>query len=138
MFSTDKPSKAILVVDDDQAVGAVIKAILVAGGYDVITAPDGLEAWHMTQEFSGTIGLVITDVMMPNMDGIELSRRLNATHPDLPILLISTFVSPAMVEDLGLQARFLEKPFALQALLDIVQSAFNRSWFSEDQVANAA
>jgi len=128
----------VLVVDDDQAVGAVIKAILVAGGYDVILAPDGVEAWHIAQEFSGTIGLVITEVMMPNMDGLELAQRLKTTHPDLPVLLVSGFSSRGIEEHLGQRVRFMEKPFTLNALLDAVRSGLNGGWFALTQAASAA
>src|SRR5690348_11850518 len=101
MSSTDKQSRVVLVVDDDQAVGAVVKAILVADGYDVITASDGLAAWHIVQEFPGKIGLVITDVMMPKMDGLELSKRLKTTHLDVPVLLISAFAPRGIEDHLG-------------------------------------
>lgn len=138
MPSTDKPSKSVLVVDEDQAVGAVIKAILIAHGYDVITAPDCLAASNLVEDFQGRFGLVITDVMMPNMDGLELAVRLKFTHPDLPILLTSVFASRGIEEHLGQRVMFLEKPFSLKALLDMVRSALNRRWFSEDQVPSAA
>jgi len=138
MFSQDKRSNLVLVVDDDQAVGAVIKAILVAGGYDVIMAPDGVEAWHIVQELSGTIGFVITDVMMPNMDGLELAQRLKTTHPYLPVLLVSAFSSRGIEEHLGERVKFLEKPFALHALLDAVRSGLNGGWFPLTHAASAA
>jgi CheY-like chemotaxis protein len=120
MLSPDTSPHSVLVVDDDQAVGAVIEAILAAYGYDVITAAGALEALRLVQDFPGKIGVVITGFMIPNAGGLELCRRLKLTCPDLPVLLTSTFLSPGIADCLGDRVRFLQKPFTPHALIEMV------------------
>ena len=78
---------AVLVIDDDPAVRAVIRRLLHNDGWEVIEAADGAEGISMAE--IGNIELAIVDVFMPNMDGLEVIRAFRRSNPELPILAIS-------------------------------------------------
>jgi CheY-like chemotaxis protein len=67
---------AILVVDDESAVRAVAESILLRAGYVVLSAKDGVEGLRVFKQHQTTIGLVLSDVMMPNMNGLELADQV--------------------------------------------------------------
>src|SRR5438093_11960504 len=77
----------ILVVEDEDYIRTLVEAMLRKVGYDVVLAGSGKEAVELCQE--KTFDLVITDLSMPDMDGLELIRSLRRSHGDLPILAIS-------------------------------------------------
>lgn len=91
----EKPKTRILVVDDSITTRTLEKSILETAGYEVITATDGLQALQRLQEY--TVELVVSDVEMPNMDGITLTRELrsNAAFEYLPIILVTSLESKA-------------------------------------------
>lgn len=111
-----KPGK-ILFVDDEEAVRSIARAALGQAGYELLEATDGQEALKIFDQHRDEIGLVITDVLMPNLDGLGLATRLHKTDPDLPILLLSGHV---LEEDLwapgNARMRYLMKPYRLQDL----------------------
>jgi CheY-like chemotaxis protein len=111
----------ILFVDDEPEVRSIARATLEQAGYQVIEADDGQKALEAFEAQRDQIGLVITDVLMPNLDGLGLSARLHKGDPDLPILLLSGHV---LEEDLwapgNARMRYLMKPFRLQDLLNTV------------------
>ena len=83
----DQPAPAVLVVDDDEAMRKLLQRTLVRAGFAVCTASHGREALGRVR--AGSIGAVITDMVMPDMDGIELIRALVVEYPALPIVAIS-------------------------------------------------
>jgi CheY-like chemotaxis protein len=112
---------AILVVDNEPLIREMLTIVLENEGFSVVSAADGVQAllwYHLHRQ---EIKLVISDVMMPKMNGFELARRLMAERPDIPIILMS---DQADSTNLGPQpaVRFLPKPFDLSALLSTVQS----------------
>jgi CheY-like chemotaxis protein len=112
---------AILFVDDEAEVRAIARLSLEPLGYTLIEAEDGAKALDIFERRRAEIGLVITDVLMPNLDGLGLSSRLHRIDPDLPILLLSGHV---LEEDLWAEGnarmRYLMKPYRLQDLHDII------------------
>ena len=109
----------ILVVDDEQPVRESLRRSLRFNGYDVLTANDGLEAVEAVR--SENPELLILDVMMPNMDGLEVCRTLRSEGWDRPILVLTARdgVSDRVA---GLDAGaddYLPKPFALEELLAV-------------------
>jgi two-component system, cell cycle sensor histidine kinase and response regulator CckA len=118
----------ILFVDDEPEVRSIARLSLEQLGYRLIEAEDGLKALGVFEERRGEIGLVITDVLMPNLDGLGLSSRLNKLDPELPILLLSGHV---LEEDLwapgNARMRYLMKPYRLQdlhsAVMDLIGPA---------------
>ena len=126
----------ILVVDDEQAVRESLRRSLRFNGYDVLTASDGLEAVEAVR--SENPELLILDVMMPNMDGLEVCRTLRGEGWDRPILVLTARdgVSDRVA---GLDAGaddYLPKPFALEELLARVRSLVRRA--SADSIAAEA
>lgn len=117
----------ILVADDEQAVRESLRRSLTFNGYEVVLAEDGAQAVELIEKEQPT--LVILDVMMPQMDGLEVCRTLRGTGDDRPILLLTARdgVSDRVA---GLDAGaddYLPKPFALEELLARVRSLFRRS-----------
>ncbi|MDQ2654086.1 MAG: response regulator [Chloroflexota bacterium] len=108
----------ILVVEDDAAVREVILEVLTDEGYQTHSAVDGEQALTIASEQH--IDLLLTDGLMPRMDGPELVRRLRALAPELPVVLVSAHPSYASSECPDIS--FLGKPFAIPALLDLLDS----------------
>ena len=126
----------ILVVDDEQAVRESLRRSLRFNGYEVLTANDGLEAVETVRTENPK--LLILDVMMPNMDGLEVCRTLRSEGWDRPILVLTARdgVSDRVA---GLDAGaddYLPKPFALEELLARVRSLVRRA--SADSIAAEA
>jgi DNA-binding NtrC family response regulator len=110
----------ILVVDDDQPVREVLREILLGEGYTVDCAGGGDEALEKANEQG--YDLVITDVRMDGMDGLELLRELNALSPAPQVIIITAW--PSMDDVLesvrGRAANYLVKPFEIRQVCDIV------------------
>ena len=115
-------SGAILFVDDEPEVRMIAKLALEPQGYRFFEAEDGLKALEFFEKHREEIGLVITDVLMPNLDGLGLAGRLHKLDPELPILLLSGHV---LEEDLwapgNARMRYLMKPYRLQDLQAAVE-----------------
>ena len=112
----------LLVAEDDPQVLELVTRILGEGGYDVIAARDGREAWAMILRDTRPVDLVLADVVMPQMTGTELAARIAAKMPDLPIVLMSGFTSDDLARR-GLvlsHGRLLTKPFERAELLDLI------------------
>jgi CheY-like chemotaxis protein len=114
-------TETILVVDDDAAVRGVVRRILEGGGYHVIEADTGAAAIEAAATGDG-IGILVTDMVMPEMGGRELALTLRGSHPDIAVLLMSGYTNaPTLrteIDDTGFA--FIEKPFTASALLQAV------------------
>jgi len=109
-------TETVLLVEDDAAVRAVSARALAAHGYRVVEAPDGRQALRIAEEEPG-VALVITDVVMPVMDGWELARALENRHPRLPVLMVSGYAPrPEALEGLQGSPPLLVKPFTPEQL----------------------
>ncbi|MEK7866879.1 MAG: response regulator [Planctomycetota bacterium] len=111
----------VLLVEDEEMVRDLTKEILESHGFSVLTAAGGLEAMWVLQREAGRIELLITDLAMPDMGGIELVRRARAIRPDLSIL----YLSGSTPEQPG-DAPFLEKPYTIDGLITAVSAALPR------------
>lgn len=119
----------ILVVDDEEAVRAVVARMLQGEGYEVLRARDGREALRELEEVGGGLDVVITDLVMPGMGGRVLGQELERRYPDLPIIWMSGH--PREVEFPrevnGEEHEFLMKPVSPEALLDAVARALEKT-----------
>jgi CheY-like chemotaxis protein len=118
----------ILIIDDSDAMRAQLELHLAELNHTLVTASNGLEAVHAV-ESAGPFDLVITDMFMPEMDGIEAIERIKALQPDIKIIAISGggmgMSGAAMLEianGLGAQ-KTLPKPFQAQELIQAVSEA---------------
>lgn len=116
----------ILVVDDDPSVTSVLKRGLSYEGFVVDTASSGAEGLALARERPSD--LVILDIMMPGLDGLEVLRRLRAVDPHLPILLLTARDAPAdQVEGLTQGADdYVVKPFTFEVLVARVRALLRR------------
>jgi two-component system cell cycle sensor histidine kinase/response regulator CckA len=124
----DLRNATILVVEDSPAVRQMVCVMLTLTGYNCLEASDGAEALSLLER-AGDVQLVLTDVLMPNMDGAELARHLSRIRPELRILFMSGYVEDSLVRSLGkASSHFLAKPFTATTLMEKVRQALDRPW----------
>lgn len=111
MSDVKKKAKRILLVDDHKNMRMLVNELLSGAGYRVLQAKDGKEAMGLIE--IGPIDLVITDLKMPEMDGIELTRAIRRIRPDLPIIVYSAyrFIDTAPAALKAGANEYLAKPF---------------------------
>ncbi|WP_414903363.1 response regulator [Sphingomonas flavalba] len=111
-------SGTILLVEDEDMVRAVAERALTRHGYKVVTATNGEEALERLAE-GITVDLLISDVVMPTMDGPTMAREARARHPDLPLLFMSGYAEEQLRKSIDLdRMEFLPKPFSVQQLAE--------------------
>jgi PAS domain S-box-containing protein len=116
-------NETILLVEDSDTVRKLVKRSLEKHGYTVIDAPSSIDALRRAKRHEGDIDLLVTDVVLPKMDGHELAKRLNRLRPDTKIVYMSGFFDDALSRH-GLDASdivVVEKPFAQSVLLSEVR-----------------
>ena len=122
-------TETLLVVENEAAIKALVQMALERHGYVVLTAESGDEALRLAAAHSGPIDLLITDVVMPDLRGPELARRLAAQRPDLITLFMSGYMDDALGEDtsaLPVPVDFIQKPFSPSALAARVRDLLDR------------
>ena len=118
-------SGTILVVDDEEGVREVAERMLQEIGFSTITAEDGRQALDILRSTGEEITGILLDLSMPRMGGQETYLRLRATHPDLPVVMMSGYTEQVVAEQLGESSEstcFLQKPFVAEDLV----TAFRR------------
>jgi two-component system cell cycle sensor histidine kinase/response regulator CckA len=118
----------VLLVEDNESVRRVLHNYFEGVGYNLIEARDGLEALAIAHHFAGTIDALVTDVMMPRMNGVQLARQLGALRPGLKTVFVSGY-SNNLIEEKDLPpdtARFLAKPFVQSQLLQQVRELLSQ------------
>jgi PAS domain S-box-containing protein len=110
----------VLVVDDERSVRTITRQTLEAAGYRVVTAEDGARAVAVYAEHREEVALVITDVMMPVMDGAAAINALRRIDPEVRVIAVSGLTTH--LRGLGAPAPFLAKPFTTEALLRAVDA----------------
>ncbi len=116
--------KCILVIDDDDQIRAMLKEMLVRGGYEVLSASDGNEGIRLYREKQ--IDLIITDILMPEKDGIEIIMELRQDFPEAKAIAISGggHIDPENYLNIAKRAgaiRTLTKPFGMNEVLRVVR-----------------
>jgi two-component system cell cycle sensor histidine kinase/response regulator CckA len=124
--AASKGSETILLVDDEEGVRKLVSAVLNMGGYTVIEAANGLAALSVYDKNSHKIDLVLADVVMPQMNGFELSLKLAEKNPDLQVLFMSGYRDSAAQSARGEPPKaFLNKPFTPDILLAKVREVLD-------------
>jgi CheY-like chemotaxis protein len=118
--------KKILLVDDEELVRRVLAHLLSDAGFTVEQAENGASGLQLGRRMNGSLSLVISDVNMPIMDGLEFAAALRKTDAQVPFLFI-TAVDPALIYEAGLQSHILMKPFTPDVFLETVARIVSQS-----------
>ncbi len=116
--NVESKGETILVVEDDASVRQTIEMMLVGFGYNVLTAKNPKDACDIAKRHSGNIHLLLSDVIMPNLDGRGLAKMITKLIPDIRVLFMSGYTSDSFIRE-GLfykGANFIEKPFSSKKL----------------------
>jgi PAS domain S-box-containing protein len=117
VLAPPKGSETVMLVDDEEGVRKLVCAILQSNGYSVIEANNGQAALVAYEKNGHKVDLVLSDVVMPQMDGFELGDRLTEKNPDVKILFMSGYRDNRSGGDTKPQRPFLHKPFTPDVLL---------------------
>ncbi|RMF88135.1 MAG: response regulator, partial [Nitrospinota bacterium] len=119
----------ILIVDDEEILRTMMTEILEHAGYSVLSAANGAEALALYREHQQAIDLVITDLLMPVMDGEELIRELKALQPDVKIIIATGSLDLAPAEKfLAMNVKkVITKPFQIPELLTTIRQILSAS-----------
>jgi two-component system, cell cycle sensor histidine kinase and response regulator CckA len=126
--STPRGSERLLVVDDEGVIGAMLQDALTFAGYEVETCEFPAHALERMRQEPERFDLVITDLMMPELTGVDLARKIWELRADLPIILMTGYTEDLDEESslaLGF-AKMLRKPVSLSALGQAVRAALDR------------
>jgi CheY-like chemotaxis protein len=125
---TRQPSANILLVEDNDNLRNLLQRTLEGVGFSVFSAADGAEALRLSQQDDDTIDLVVSDIVMPELNGIELAKRILAARPETKFLFITGFGDqfPELSELAKYGTNILEKPFLPSELLRKVEDALGQ------------
>ncbi|MBI4774164.1 MAG: response regulator [Deltaproteobacteria bacterium] len=121
-------SETVLLVEDEEQVRVLANAILTRQGYAVLVAKHSAEALLVLEGHNGAVNLLLTDVVMPGMNGRELYNRCVEKHPDLKVLYMSGYTDNVIAHRGVLEegVHFIQKPFSVQTLASKVREALER------------
>lgn len=121
-------SATVLLVEDEDAVRMGGVRALQSRGYTVHEAASGVEALEVLEELNGQVDIIVSDVVMPEMDGPTLLRELRKTHPDIKFIFVSGYAEDAFARNLPADAKFgfLPKPFSLKQLATAVKEMLEK------------
>jgi CheY-like chemotaxis protein len=132
-LDTSDVTETILLAEDERAVRTLTRTVLERRGYTVLAARNGEEALALSQEHTGPIHLLVTDVVMPGIDGRELADRLASVHPETRVLFTSGHTEEAIDQHGALDdsLAFLHKPFAPDTLARAVRQVLTGEYSSQ-------
>jgi CheY-like chemotaxis protein len=119
--------ETILIVEDDAEVRGLARRILQRQGYTLLEVQNGQEALDLVAQYPEPIHLVLTDIIMPGMNGKTLAEALLQLRPELKIIFMSGYTDNLIAESGDLNARmaFVQKPFSAKALVQKIQTALD-------------
>jgi two-component system cell cycle sensor histidine kinase/response regulator CckA len=110
-----------LVVDDDRSIRTLVRSIIRSEGFDTLEAQGGTEVLKVVREREGSVDLIITDVQMPEGDGVTLASDVTRMFPGIRVILMSGYSGCAGNSD------FIAKPFSKDSMLDVVRRVLARA-----------
>jgi CheY-like chemotaxis protein len=124
---TLRGTETVLLVEDEQAVRRAVRDILQRNGYRVLMASNAGEALLISEQHTGFIHLMLTDVVMPRMSGPDLVERLAPWHPEMKVLYVSGYTDDAIAQHgvLDPGVALLQKPFSVESLLSKVRQVLD-------------
>lgn len=125
MEQTNSDQFSVLIVDDDPSYRSVLRTIYARANYAVSTAEDGIQASNLLER--GHFDLVITDLQMPNMDGLDLVRIMQSSYPHTPIIIMGANPDDERYASLlhDVDVHCLSKPFRRSEVLELSHSLLN-------------
>jgi PAS domain S-box-containing protein len=135
----ETPRETILVVEDEVNLRRLTRQFLENQGYDVVEAADGAAAVQICVAHQGAIHLLLTDVIMPGMNGRELAQRVSEIRPNMKVLYMSGYTENAIGHNGTLDAgiTLLQKPFTLQALKAKVREVLDQTMLPQEVAMSA-
>ena len=120
--------ETVLLVEDDEAVRSLVSSSLEHSGYRVLTAGNGMEALRASKQHAGRIHLLITDLVMPDMNGRDVARKLHRRRVDMPVLFMSGYTDATLQNTVNLDRKlhFIGKPFTPAVLGSKVRESAGR------------
>jgi CheY-like chemotaxis protein len=136
--SPSAPHRAatILAVDDEETVLALVRTMLWRAGYTVLEASGGDEALRIASEHPVPIDLLLSDILMPDMNGYELADKLKAARPGMKILFMSGYRDKVLAESTGRRLTsvpLLRKPFTQHNLIEKIEQILERDAVSAER-----
>ncbi len=130
----------VLLVEDEEGLRVLNARGLASRGYTVLTASNGVEALEELERNEGKVDLVVSDVVMPEMDGPTLLKEMRKTNPGLKMIFVSGYAEEAFQKNLppGGQFAFLAKPFALKQLVETVKETLAKCNLSAGSISLSA
>jgi len=119
-------SVTVLIVEDNGDLRELLQRALERHGFSVLPAADGAEALRWSEQHEGAIEILVSDIVMPGLNGLELSERIRAAHPEAKVLFITGFGADQFPELREYAANILEKPFLPSELLRKVEDILDR------------
>ena len=118
----------VLIAEDDERVRSLAERILQQAGYMTVSASNGEEALQRFEEQADEIAVVVLDVIMPRMGGVEIHETIRSRRPDVPVIFCSGYTANLLEDELLLNpdTNFLRKPYTASELLATLQAAVER------------
>jgi CheY-like chemotaxis protein len=113
---TTMPTRISVVVDDEPAIRSYVSAILQREDFQTVEAESGASGLEIVQQLGNGVALIVSDIQMPDGDGLTFASSIRQTFPDMPIILVSGQVRP------DASFEFVQKPFRPSALLQAVHN----------------
>jgi PAS domain S-box-containing protein len=123
-------SETVLLAEDQSSIRTVLREFLDSEGYKVLEAQNGNEALEIAKHYTGSIDVLVTDVIMPQLRGIELAKRLTEIYPSICVILMSGYSEDALVENRLLSERnmtLIQKPFDPEELAQKIRESLSRN-----------
>jgi len=124
-------SETVLLAEDQSSIRSVLREFLDSKGYKVLEAQNGSEALALAERHPGAIDVLVTDVIMPQIRGLELAKRVTELHPDICVIFMSGHSEDALLENQLLADRnltLIQKPFELEELDQKVRESLSRDF----------
>ena len=121
-------SETVLLAEDQSSIRSVLREFLESRGYQVLEAQNGGEALELAEHYTGPIDVLVTDVIMPQIRGLELAKRVTELHPDICVIFMSGYSEDALLENRLLSQQnitLIQKPFDPEDLAQKIRESLN-------------